>query len=240
MATNATDGKTAMRQTKMFRSKKEFVYEVLREEILTGELSPGTRLIIDVLSNDLGVSPIPIREALQQLQSDGLVIIEPYIGARVAELHPELIQEVFELLGAMEIISSRAACLRMSEDDFQEMEGLLRQMDEQLQDPETWSRLNVDLHLFISDRAGMSLVPELFRQVADHWNRLRRHYLDDVFAHRIQTAQAQHWHLLKALHSRNPDHVAQVIQEHNQSALNAYQQYLEQSAPVDSTLSSTL
>ena len=215
-----------MRSTKRFRSKKDFVYDTLREEILSGELQPGTRLIIDELSNELGVSAIPVREALQLLQSDGLVMIEPYIGAKVTELHQERINEVFQLLDSLEVISSRTACQRMTAKDFAEMEELLRQMDDNIQDVEQWSQNNLQLHLFICDRAGMSLTQELFRRVGDHWNRLRRYYLKDVFTHRIQAAQKQHWQLLAALRTRNPDHVTQVIRDHNQSALQAYQTYL--------------
>ena len=101
-------------------------------------------------------------------------------------------------------------------------------MDNNLHDAELWSQDNVQLHLFICDRAGMSLTTDLFRRVVDHWNRLRRYYLKDVFTHRIDDAQKQHWQLLAALRTRNPDHVTQVIRDHNQSALQAYQAYLEQ------------
>lgn len=217
-----------MRQPQTFRSKKDFVYESLRESILMGEMTPGARLIIDDLSHDLGVSAIPVREALQLLQSDGLVTIEPYVGAKVTDLHQGLISEVFTLLDSLEVVSSRAACLKMSQRDFVEMEELLERMDKNLDDAEQWSQDNVQLHLFICDRAGMSLTQELFRRVVDHWNRLRRYYLKDVFAHRIYDAQKQHWQLLAALRTRNPNHVTEVIRDHNQSALRAYQAYLEQ------------
>ena len=91
-----------MSQSKTFRSKKEFVYETLREQILEGELAPGLRLITDELSARLNVSPIPVREALQQLQYEGFVTIEPFIGATVTEIHTGLIHEIFALLEALE------------------------------------------------------------------------------------------------------------------------------------------
>ena len=103
-----------MVRAKTFASKKEFAYASLREEILAGGLAPGQRLVIDDLAGELGVSPIPIREALQQLQNDGLVIIEPFVGARVTEIHAGLITEIFEVLAALETISGQSACLRMS------------------------------------------------------------------------------------------------------------------------------
>ena len=125
-----------MSQSKTFRSKKELVYETLREQILDGDLAPGVRLIIDELSTRLNVSPIPVREALQQLQYEGFVTIEPFIGATVTEIHKGLIHEIFALLETLEVISGQAACQKMSDINFAEMEVLLRRMDCCVDQPE--------------------------------------------------------------------------------------------------------
>jgi DNA-binding GntR family transcriptional regulator len=218
-------------QKDSFRSKKEFVYQTLREQILNGELQPGVRLVIDELSTKLHVSPIPVREALQQLQSDGLVTIEPFVGARVTEIHKGLIREIFALLEALEVISSQVACQYMTEIDFAEMELLLRRMDANVDNPEQWSAGNLQLHQFICDRAEMPLVKEMFLRIGDHWDRLRRYYLKDVSAGRIPAAQRDHWNLLEALRTRNPDHIAQVIRVHNRSALADYLAYLKNGEP---------
>ena len=217
-----------MRQAKTFRSKKDFVYETLRDQILNGDLVPGTRLIIDDLASELGVSQIPVREALQQLQADRFVTIEPYIGARVAEIHEGLVHEVFELMQAMELISGRAACQKMTDADFLEMEGLVVRMDTNVDDLEQWSQDNVRLHQLICEKAEMSLVQDLLLHVQDHWQWLRRYYLEDVFALRIKKAQQDHWELLAALRTHDPNYVTNVISQHNQSALNDYLHYLDQ------------
>jgi DNA-binding GntR family transcriptional regulator len=216
-----------------FRSKKEFVYHSLHEEILNGELKPGARLVIDELSAKFNVSPIPVREALQQLQSDGLVTIEPYIGARVTEIHQGLIHEIFALLEALEIISGQAACQLMTDIDLAEMELLLRRMDTHANNPEQWSRDNIQLHQFICERAGMSLVQEIFLRIGDHWDRLRRYYLEDVSARRIAAAQQDHWKLLEALRTRNPEYVAEVIRAHNRNALADYLTHLASNGQID-------
>src|ERR1700676_4201914 len=80
------------------RSKKELVSETLRQAILNGELLPGTRLVIDDLAKQLGVSPIPVREALQQLDADGYIVLEPYLGAKVAPIEAESVIGGFRLL----------------------------------------------------------------------------------------------------------------------------------------------
>ena len=220
-----------MRQAKSLISKKEFAYQALREAILTGELAPGERLIIDDLSTQLGVSQIPVREALQLLEADGFVAIEPYVGAHVSEIHEGLVQEVFALLEAMEMISAQAACQKMKPGDFNHLEQILCQMDAKVDDPEAWSQDNIRLHEFICERANMFLVKDLFLRVAEHWNRLRRHYLTGVLSQRMHIAQQDHWKLLEALKTKDPEYVAGVIRRHNQSALQDYLHYLDQSQP---------
>src|SRR5258708_12999141 len=103
--------------TNSISSKKDLVKQALREAILSGELAPGTRLIIDDLANQLGVSPIPVREALQQLQADGYVEIQPFLGTRVTPIEAEPLVEVFSLLETIEFVSSRYACLHLPESE---------------------------------------------------------------------------------------------------------------------------
>lgn len=216
-----------MHSVKPFRSKKEFAYDALRDAILEGQLRPGSRLVIDELAADLGISQIPVREALQQLQADGFVVIEPYIGAKVTEVDASLICEVFDLMEALEAISGRAACLRMSEDSLAEMENRLRNMDTLVTDPDRFSQENASLHQFICERAGTPLASRLMDRVLAHWDRLRRHYLQDVFERRIVDAQQEHWRVFEALCTRDPDHVEQVIREHNEAARAAYEAHLK-------------
>lgn len=209
-------------------SKREYVYMTLREEILGGVLPPDARLVIDDTAARLGVSPIPVREALQELQHDGLVNIEPYVGAHVASIHAGLIEEVFAILEAMEVISGQHACVHMSDDDLDQVARMLEKMDEHVHDLERWSNENVELHRFICRRAQLTLVPTIMEQALDNWQRLRRHYLDDVFARRVEIAQQEHWELCAALRTRDPAVVGALIRSHNRNALAAYLNYLTQ------------
>ncbi len=167
-----------------------------------------------------------MREALQELQHDGLVVIEPYVGAHVAEIDAGLIEEIFALLEALEIICSQHACQRMVKSDFTGLEQMLRKMDELVDDLDAWSQANVEWHRLIAARAELALAPAMMDQMLDQWQRLRRHCLEDVFARRVAQAQAEHWELLVALHTRNPAEVATLIRAHNRHALDAYLEHL--------------
>lgn len=209
-----------------FKSKKDVVYETLRASILEGERQPGTRLIIDDLAAEFGVSPIPVREALQQLKADGYVEIQPYVGARVAEVRLDSIVEIFDLLEALEVISGRAACQNFTDADFVEMEALLHDMDDEGCDIDSFAEKNVRLHRFICDRAGTRLTGPLIGKVLDHWDRLRRLYLKDVFLRRREASQREHWRMFQALRSRDPDQVETVVRAHNRAARAAYVAYV--------------
>ena len=77
-----------------FETKKGWVLSVLREAILSGEFSPGERLLQDELAERFDVSSTPVREALRELVAEGVLTHSPHKGVRVAEVDPESQQEI--------------------------------------------------------------------------------------------------------------------------------------------------
>lgn len=205
-----------------FQSKNQIAHSMLLDAIVRGDCKPGQRLVIDELAAQLEISQIPIREALRQLEADGFVSFEPHIGFTVTPIHAGLLTEVFALLEAMETVSSRAACLAMSEAQLNELEGLIQAMDDSVSDAVQWSAQNKELHQFICDCARMPLVKRMMQRALAHWDRLHQHYFRAVFLHRVQIAQQEHWRILGAFRTRQPDEVERVVRIHNQVALEAY------------------
>ena len=205
-----------------FKSKKDAVLDSLRSAIATGIFKPGERLVIDEVAAQFGVSAIPIREALQQLQAEGFVTLQPYVGATVTPIEPGLIDEIFDLLESLELTSGRGACRRMGAADFAVMETLLRELDGLEKAHDAWSMANIRLHEFICDCAQMPLTKGMLVKVLDHWNRLRRVYLDDVFRHRVHAAQQEHWDMFHAMKAGHLKKLERVVREHNRAAHDAY------------------
>jgi DNA-binding GntR family transcriptional regulator len=215
-----------------FRSKNEAVYDALRQSIIQGEYEPGSRLVIDDLAASMGVSQIPIREALRQLEADGFITIEPYVGATLTDINANFIFEIFALLESLEVICSRTAARCMSDGDLDTLSDLIDRMDRSLHDPEKWSQENKEFHLFICECGKNVLTMKMMQKVLDHWDRLRLHYLRDVSGRRIPAAQREHKEILAAFRSRNPDTVERAVRDHNQSALNSYLQHLQATGEV--------
>lgn len=93
-------------------SLSKVVAEQIRDQILNGKLRPGERLVEDRLSIELGVSRVPVREALLGLSVEGLVNLEPRRGASVVEISPETVQELVEVRALLEGLNARLAARR--------------------------------------------------------------------------------------------------------------------------------
>lgn len=217
----------------VFRSKPAVVHDMLRESIIHGEYSPGERLVIDEVAARLGVSQIPVREAVRQLEADGLVVVEPYTGATVTQFNPDLIFEIFALLEALEVICGRRACTCMSDAEMAELAAIVADMDSLLDDPERWSQQNRQFHLMICRFSHVQLIGRMLENALDHWERLRVHYVNDVLQHRIPEAQQDHHRIIDAFRRRDADEIEHLLRSHNQRALSAYIDLLQQNGYLE-------
>jgi DNA-binding GntR family transcriptional regulator len=215
-----------------FRTKQEYVYRVLRGAILRGELAPGRRLVIDDIGRELKVSAIPVREALQLLQSEGLVQSAPHVGATVSLVSEGEVHEVFAILEGLETVAVREAARGLDDADAARLTKLVSAMDRALEarEYERWAAMNVDLHRVIGEIARMPLLREMTERVLSRWERLRRHYFQGVLVPRVEQAQREHRSLLDALVRRDADHAERVVRDHNRAAQAAYADYLMRNA----------
>jgi DNA-binding GntR family transcriptional regulator len=211
-----------------FRTKQEYVYQSLRGAILRGELAPGQRLVIDEIGRQLRVSAIPIREALQLLQSEGLVLSAPHLCATVAPISEDEVHEVFAIMEGLETVGVREAARRRDDGGIALLSGVVAEMDAAAasRDYERWAALNGDLHRAINEIARMPLLREMTDRVLARWERLRRHYFQGVLVPRVEQAQEEHRVLLAALVRGDPDGAEQVVRAHNRAAQSAYAGYL--------------
>jgi len=211
------------------RTKGEFVYRTLRDAIVKCELPPGERLVIDDLARRLQVSSIPVREALQLLQSEGLVLMVPHVGATVAPISRESVTEVFTVMEGLESVAARAAAERARPEDLDELHEIVTAMDRALaaEAHEQWAELNTRFHATISRLTGMPLLQEMMERVLDRWDRVRRFFFAGVLVHRAPQAQKEHHELLEAMRAKDLVRLQETIREHNRGALEAYAIFLD-------------
>jgi DNA-binding GntR family transcriptional regulator len=211
-----------------YRTKHEFVYRTLRDAIMRCELPPRQRLVIEDLAREFQVSAIPVREALKLLQSEGLVTNVPHAGATVSAIARESVAEVFSLMEGLELVATRQAAERLTDEDAAALTETVAEMDVALEQGrlEHWADLNSRFHLTISRISGMPLLHDMMERVMAHWDRLRRCYFEGVLSQRMDQAQAEHRSLLRGMIAKDLQGLEALVKQHNQGALLAYGEYL--------------
>lgn len=206
-------------------TKEEYVYDVLRIAILNCELRPGTRLVMDRLSEELGTSPIPIRSALQRLQSEGLVEIIPHTGAAVADLSPGAITELFTLAAALESIVMRVLAPSITLSGLEQLQQLVTSLDDVITGAEdnNWTSWDLAFHSMLANMTGMTLLAEFATRTHTAWYRLYNCYFNQAGPLRMEVAQVEHKRMLSLLADRNGPVLEALVVDHHRSTLQAYQ-----------------
>ncbi len=145
------------------------VSEEIRGRILGGKLRPGERLVEDRLSSELGVSRVPVREALRQLSAEGLVRIERHRGATVTEVTPELVAELVEVRALLEGLNARLAAQRHDPEIVRQLEDVLSRGNAAAQSGSSaeLARLNGEFHERLAEASRNGVLGELMRSLRE-------------------------------------------------------------------------
>lgn len=181
-------------------SRGQHVARALRGAITGGSLAPGDRLLETELAVRLGTSNGPVREALRQLEAEGLVVSAPYRGTVVAEVSQEEIEEVLVPARVMiERFAFRKALPQLSAGDFDALAGLISDMRAaaDADDADALADADIDFHELVIQRSGHNHCLQLWRVIQP---RVRAYFRRDAPAHPDRYAVAdQHERLLSAL-----------------------------------------
>jgi DNA-binding GntR family transcriptional regulator len=186
-------------------NKQQRAYAELRERILSGAYSPGFRLVIDSLAEELEVSTLPIREAIRRLEAEGLVVFRPNAGAQVAPADPGLFEEMVMSQALLEGYATSLAAPLLTEEDFQELEQFNRRMMDCMDriDGLGFGRANREFHLYIYERCPNTYIVELLKDTERRLDAIRR----TVFAHipyRGRKSVREHEQIISLLRSGAP------------------------------------
>jgi DNA-binding GntR family transcriptional regulator len=160
-----TDSKLGARHAPLTK----LVLAALRERILSGELAPGERLVEGRLSEELGVSRMPVREALRALAAEGIVVIEPRRGATVTSFSPEQIREMVEVRATLEALNAKLAARRHDPAQIARLERILAEGTRLTSEDDLTriSALNLDFHEALGSVAANSVLQEMMRSLRE-------------------------------------------------------------------------
>ena len=150
-------------------SLSKVVSEKIRGQILAGKLRPGERLVEDKLSAELGVSRVPVREALRGLSMEGLVRLEPHRGASVTAVTPELLDELVEVRTLLEALNARLAARRHAPEIVAALQDTLRRGNEAAQSgtADELARLNGEFHERLAEASRNSVLSDIMRSLRE-------------------------------------------------------------------------
>lgn len=178
---------------------RELVYLELKHKILTGEIKARTRLMEIDLAERMNVSRTPIREAIRELATDGLVVIEPRRGAYVSDISVQNMLDIFEVREDLEGLAAGLAAQRITEEETLALSKMHRlyEMAVEARDKEEIVEYDEKFHNFIVRCSRNNVLIELSRQVQDLSMRFRYLYYDDGSV--FERIPKEHKHIMEAI-----------------------------------------
>lgn len=213
---------TGLRSTTYHR-----VRQAILADIVSGRFAPGARLKIAELCKRYDLSPMPIREALQQLQGEGFVIIAPNRGASVRPIDRAFVSDIYEVRGALYTIIYRDVIATADVAFDEAITSIQERFDERLRENDLagCQELNNQLHAAIDARCTNAEVARLRTRYANMTSSLR-----DIFGYnvaRVQEISEEHWRIIEAIRDRDLDRAVCAAQDHVRRAFENISQYFD-------------
>lgn len=210
------------------------VADKLREEIIRGTIPEGAQLRQDAIAMQYHVSRIPVREALRQLDAEGLITIVPNRGAIVPALSPTDIEELFTIRALLEPEILKHSIPRLTDSDLDEADVVLRRYESELQHEDhlfSWGRLNWQFHSILYSRAERPHFMNIIRNVNNSGERYTR--LQLYLTHGIARANEEHHQILEFCRQRDVTGACKLLRLHIQHAGQSLKETLQQRRASD-------
>jgi len=203
------------------------VADKLRDRIIRGEIPEGSQLRQDAIAIQYKVSRIPVREALRQLDAEGLITIVPNRGAVVPALSPDDIEELFSIRALLEPEVLGLSIPRLTEQDFTDAEAVLRRYVSELRREDhlaAWGRLNWQFHSILYSRANQPRFMAIIRNVNNSGERYTR--LQLYLTHGTKRANEEHHQILELCRKRDVAAACKLLRQHIRYAGESLKQAL--------------
>ena len=196
------------------RPLREIVNEQLKLQILTGKITPGTRMMEVELADEMGVSRTPIREAIRKLEKEGLVTIEPRRGAYASDISVKDMVDTLEVREDLEGLAAALAAERMTDEQMEELIQITRKYSEAISNSDTEKIISYDeqFHKHIVACSGNKTLIQLSETVQELALRFRYLFYDDFS--RYENMPVEHRQILDAIKGGDADTARQTADNH--------------------------
>jgi len=204
-------------------NKAERTYATLRRRILVGTYEPGHRLVLDALAREMGVSPVPVREALRRLEAEGWVVYTRNVGAQVAPIDDKRWEQEMRVLAILEGHATALAAPHLLPTDFRSLSSINDQLSSAVESTDVLeaSKLNRAWHRVIYARCPNAYLVQVIGETQDRMDAIR----PTVFARnpeRGPESVAEHAAILELLERSAPfDDIERAAREHKVRTIDA-------------------
>jgi DNA-binding GntR family transcriptional regulator len=199
------------------------VFHRIREDILNGKYKDNEELKEVAIGNELGVSRTPVREALRQLELEGLVQIIPNRGAYVTGIKVKDIQDIYMIRSRLEGLCARWACENITSDQLDEMEETiyLAEFHAARGHMDQMAELDNRFHNILYEASGSKMLEHLLKDYHQYVWRVRQKTLS---GNRGAVSNVEHKFIMEAIKEKNPDKAEELA---NQHMINAYENMVD-------------
>ncbi|XVG95719.1 GntR family transcriptional regulator [Eubacteriales bacterium KG127] len=198
-----------------YRSLRESVYSKIKKKILVGDMKPGTRIVEANLAESLGVSRTPVREAIRQLEKEGMVtVIEPRRGCYISNVSVKDMVDILEVREELDALAASLAAGRASEEEIQEMEKVSGLYREAIYENDTENIIKFDemFHKMIVAASGNKSLIAVSKTIQDMALRFRYIYYDNFS--RYENMPFEHRHILEAIRGGDREKAKEIAKDH--------------------------
>ncbi|WP_456844183.1 GntR family transcriptional regulator [Cellulomonas sp. P5_C6] len=205
-------------------SKSQTAYLWIKERIAQQDFTPGYRLVLGTIANELHMSVVPVREAVRQLEAEGLVTFERNVGARVSMVDDTQYRFAMQAIGIVESAATALAARNLTADDLRRARAVNEVMTRSLErfDPRAFSALNQEFHHILYSQCAN---PRLLEIVDSEWVRLA-HMRDSIFAFvpgRARESVREHEEILVLIERGAPlSEIEHAVRRHRMGTLAAF------------------
>ncbi|MGB3370746.1 MAG: GntR family transcriptional regulator [Rhodococcus sp. (in: high G+C Gram-positive bacteria)] len=208
----------------MNQSKSQIAYHYVKERIARQEYTPGYRLVLGSIAKDLDMSVVPVREAIRQLEAEGMVTFERNVGAHVSMVDDTEYRYSMQSLSILEGAATALAARRLSEDDLRRARTVNERMIESLKDfdPRQFTSLNQEFHKILFAKC---VNPRMVTLVEAEWGRLG-HLRASTFTFvpgRAHESVHEHENIVRLIEIGAPlGEIEKAARRHRSATLDAY------------------
>jgi len=211
--------------TLIHRTVKGALVESLRDEIISGNLSPGQPLLLEDLAAQFDVSTMPVREALRELEAEGLVTIFPHRSAVVTQLSTVELEDIYDIRSMLEAMGARLAVPLITETTLDELSALVDQMENHLGEVATLVKLNHKFHMTLDAASGRRHLCEFIELLRHRTQHYLHAFISDLGG--MPQAQSEHRAMIDACRRGDAGEAGRIAHEHVAQVGRALVEYVQ-------------